>query len=82
MEENPLTVVATLLDPRYKTAAFQNKENSQKGKEKLLSLVISELNRAAAEEVHEATVAAKLPDLTDNSEKVRKYLEIHSKINT
>lgn len=44
-----MMVVATLLDPRYKTAAFQSKDYSQKGKETLLSLVISELHRTMSE---------------------------------
>ncbi|KAG0726537.1 Zinc finger BED domain-containing protein 4 [Chionoecetes opilio] len=45
MEQNPLMVIATLLDPRYKTAGFQNKEEGQRGKQKLLTLIISELTQ-------------------------------------
>ncbi|KAG0694223.1 Zinc finger BED domain-containing protein 4 [Chionoecetes opilio] len=44
VEQNPLMVIATLLDPRYKTAGFQNKEG-QRGKQKLLTLIISELTQ-------------------------------------
>lgn len=49
VDQNALTAVATLLDPRYKTAAFQSKGCSRKGKEMLVSLVISELSRALSE---------------------------------
>ncbi|KAG0720051.1 hypothetical protein GWK47_006985 [Chionoecetes opilio] len=45
VEQNPLMVIATLLDPRYKTAGFQNKEEGQRGKQKLLTLIISELTQ-------------------------------------
>lgn len=65
-------VVATLLDPRYKTAAFQNKDYSQRGKEKLLSLVISELSRAMSE-AETVTETAEPADNTQSlSDEVRK----------
>lgn len=65
-----MTVVATLLDPRYKTAAFQNKDYSQRGKEKLLSLVISELSRAMseAESAETVTETAEPADNTQSDE--------------
>ncbi|RXG61778.1 Zinc finger BED domain-containing protein 4 [Armadillidium vulgare] len=45
IEENPMTTVATLLDPRYKTAGFQNKEMAEKAKGEVLSLMLTELTK-------------------------------------
>ena len=38
IEKNPLTAIATLLDPRWKTAGFNSKENAQTAKKILVQL--------------------------------------------
>ena len=36
IEKNPLTAIATLLDPRYKSSGFQNKEKAKQTKDQII----------------------------------------------
>ena len=49
VEKNELAYIATLLDPRYKTSVFQDKNNARLAKEKLSSIMISFLNKEKVE---------------------------------
>lgn len=53
-------MIATLLDPRYKTAGFMDKEKANRAKEKLLSLMISTISKTV--EIPQDNIQAESPE--------------------
>ena len=49
VEKNELAYIATLLDPRYTTSVFKDKNNARLAKEKLSSIMISFSNKEKVE---------------------------------